>query len=369
MMIFIVSIVLLLTILVLIYSFTTRPEFGKVSKGIELHKISQSANFRENKFQNLSHTPDITEGVSYLEVLRSFLFDKSKRLKPSIPLPSVKTNLFNLKNDEDVLVWFGHSSYFLQLDGKKILVDPVFSGNASPIPGSMKSFIGSDVYTPNDIPVIDFLFITHDHWDHLDYQTIIQLKPKIKQIITGLGTALHLKHWGFDPSIISEKDWNEEVVLQDGFTVNTLPARHFSGRGLTNRQQSLWMSFAFKTPSQNIFIGGDSGYDTHFKVIGEQFGPFDLAILECGQYNKNWRYIHSMPNEVVEAAKELKANKLLPVHWAKFPLAQHDWDEPIIKVTGYAEAANIKTLTPMIGEIVFLKQTNQQFKKWWEEVR
>ena len=368
-MILIVSVIVILIVILLVSSFTNRPEFGIVAKGEVIEKMKQSPNFRNNKFQNLSHTPDITEGVSYLEVLRGFLFDKSKRLKPPFPLPSIKTNLHNLNPSEDVLIWFGHSSYFIQLDGKKILVDPVFSGNASPIPGSMKSFMGSDVYNPYDIPEIDYLFITHDHWDHLDYKTIIELKPKIKQIITGLGTALHLKHWGFEPSLIIEKDWNEEIILQDGFIVNTLPARHFSGRGLTNRQQSLWMSFALKTPSMNIFIGGDSGYDSHFKAIGEQFGPFDLAILECGQYNKNWRYIHTMPNEVVEAAKELKAKKLFPVHWAKFPLAQHDWDEPIIKVTEYATNDNIPTITPMIGEKVFLKQTNQQFKKWWEEVK
>ena len=367
-MVLIIFIAVTLVVFLLIRSFTNRPEFGKVPKGNSLELIRKSPNFRDNKFKNLSFTPDITEGVSYVEVLRGFLFDKSKRLKPAATLPSLKTDLHNLNSNEDVLVWFGHSSYFIQLDGKKILVDPVFSGNASPIPDSMKSFAGSDVYTPNDIPEIDYLFITHDHWDHLDYKTIIQLQPKIKQIITGLGTELHLIHWGFDSTIIIEKDWYEEIILQEGFVVNTLPARHFSGRGLLNRQQSLWMSFAFKTPTMNIFIGGDSGYDIHFKEIGEQFGAFDLVILECGQYNKNWRYIHSMPQEVVEAAKDLKAKKLLPVHWAKFPLAQHDWDEPIIKVTEYAAAENIPTMTPMIGEKVLLKQSSQLFKKWWENM-
>ena len=368
-MILIVFVIVFFIIFLLIILFTNRPEFGRVPKGNDLKKIIQSPNFRNNKFQNLSHTPDITEGVSYLEVLRSFLFDKSKRLKPSVALPSIKTDLHSLKPDEEVLVWFGHSSYFIQIDGKKIVVDPVFSGNASPIRGSMKSFNGSDVYTPDDIPEIDFLFITHDHWDHLDYKTIIQLKPKIKQIITGLGTALHLVHWGFDSKIIIEKDWNEEIILENGFVINTLPARHFSGRGLTNRQQSLWLSFALKTPSMNIFLGGDSGYDTHFKRIGEQFGPFDLAILECGQYNKNWRYIHSMPEEVVEAAKDLRTKKLLPVHWAKFPLAQHDWDEPIKMVTNYADVAGIPSITPLIGEKVNLKQSNQSFSNWWESVK
>ena len=367
-MVLVISITLV-AIIILVILFINKPQFGKVPKGDSLALIKQSPNYKQNKFKNLSHTPDITEGVSYIEVLRSFIFDKSKNLKPTKKLPSIKTDLHALIPDEDILVWFGHSSYFIQLDGKKILVDPVFSGNASPIPNSMKSFAGSDVYSAADIPEIDHLFISHDHWDHLDYKTITALKPKIKQIITGLGTALHLIHWGFDAAIIIEKDWNEETLLTDGFVVNTLPARHFSGRGLTSRQQSLWMSFALRTPTMNLFIGGDSGYDTHFKQIGERFGPFDLAILECGQYNKNWRYIHSMPEEVVLAAKDLKAIKLLPVHWAKFPLAQHDWDEPIIKVTELAAANSLPTMTPMIGEKVHLNQTTQHFERWWEVIK
>ena len=367
-MVIIISITLA-ALVVLVILFFNRPEFGKVPKGESLAFIKQSTNYQNKKFMNLSYTPDITEGVSYIEVLRSFIFDKSKHLKPAKRLPSIKTDLHKLDPDEDILVWFGHSSYFIQLDGKKILVDPVFSGNASPIPNSMKSFAGSDIYFPEDIPTIDYLFITHDHWDHLDYKTIVALKPKIKQIITGLGTALHLKHWGFDAAIIIEKDWHEEILLTDGFVVNTLPARHFSGRGLTNRQQSLWMSFAFKTPSMNLFIGGDSGYDTHFKIIGKQYGPFDLAILECGQYHKNWRYIHSMPEEVVLAANDLQTIMLLPVHWAKFPLAQHDWDEPILKVTEIAAANNLLTITPMIGETVHLKNKTQHFERWWEGIK
>ncbi|MFP5039664.1 MBL fold metallo-hydrolase [Parasediminibacterium sp. JCM 36343] len=351
-----------------IWAYTSKDIFGKTPSGAYLEYIKQSPHYNGKKFLNLSHTPDITEGVSYFQVLRSFLLEKSKRLKPASTLPSQKTDLFKLNPEENILVWFGHSSYFMQVDGRKILVDPVFSGNASPIPGSMKSFPGSDVYTPADIPEIDYLFISHDHWDHLDYSTVIQLEHKVKTVITGLGTSLHLKQWGYPAEKIIEKDWYQEIFLEPGFVVNTLPARHFSGRGLTKRQQSLWMSFALKTPTMNIFIGGDSGYDTHFASIGQQFGPFDLAILECGQYNKNWRYIHSMPEEVAQAAKELKAKRLLPVHWAKFPLAQHDWDEPIIKISAFGKAQNIPVITPMIGEAVFLQDDTQSFSKWWEDI-
>ena len=195
---------------------------------------------------------------------------------------------------------------------------------------------------------------------------MMRLKPGIKKIITALGVAAHLERWGFDTNTIIEKDWNEEVMLEPGFIVNTTSGRHFSGR-IFKRNQSLWMSFVLTTPAMKIFMGGDSGYDTHFKSIGERFGPFDLAILECGQYNEYWKYIHMMPEEVVQAAQDLQAKKLLPVHWAKFSLSLHDWDEPIIRVTKESKRKNFSIITPMIGEEVNLK-SNELLKEWWKEV-
>jgi L-ascorbate metabolism protein UlaG (beta-lactamase superfamily) len=186
-------------------------------------------------------------------------------------------------------------------------------------------------------------------------------------VITGLGTGAHLERWGFDKAIVIEKDWNEEIKLDNGFIVNTTPARHFSGRGF-KRNGALWMSFVFKTPSYNIYIGGDSGYDTHFKKIGDQFGPFDLAILEDGQYDKSWKYIHMMPEEVVQAGKDLKANKMLPVHWAKFALGNHDWDDPILRVVKEAQTKGVTLLHPMIGEKMSVKEMISN-KRWWEEVK
>ena len=274
---FITALVILIVVTGVI-TFMQQPPFGKLATGIQPNKIKSSPNFKDGKFQNISYTPNLKEGVSYLTVMRKFFFGKSKRSKPSVHLTSVKTNLHTLPVDKNLLVWFGHSSYFIQVDGKKILVDPVFSGSASPIKFTTRSFKGSDVYTTDDMPAIDYLFISHDHWDHLDYETMIGLKPGIKKIITALGVAAHLERWGFDTNIIIEKDWNEEVMLDPGFIVNTTSGRHFSGRTF-KRNQSLWMSFVLTTPAMKIFMGGDSGYDTHFKSIGERFGPFDLAIL------------------------------------------------------------------------------------------
>jgi L-ascorbate metabolism protein UlaG (beta-lactamase superfamily) len=347
--------------------FLRLPKFGKLPSGERLLKIEASSNFKNGAFQNQSITPDLTEGASYFSVLKKFLFEKKKRAKPVDKIPSLKTNLLNLDINKDVLVWFGHSSYFMQVDGKRILVDPVLSGGASPVSFSTKAFKGTDVYTTDDIPVIDYLFISHDHWDHMDYETLLKLKPKIKTIICGLGTGEHLEYWGYSKNSIIERDWNEEIILDDGFVVNTVPARHFSGRGL-KRNQSLWTSFVLQTPGMKIFIGGDSGYDKHFAAIGKTFGPFDLVILENGQYDKSWKYIHMMPEEVLKAAKELNAKKLLAVHSSKFAIANHAWDEPLSRITELNKNFDIPLITPMIGEEVDLKDDSQVFTEWWKGI-
>ena len=359
--------VIILLLVLIVFFYMQQPQFGKAPSGDRLEKIKQSPNYKNGQFQNLTYTPALTEGASYTGVMKTFFFGKSKRNKPNHRLPSKKIDLLHLNASEQVLVWFGHSSYFMQLDGKKILIDPVLSGSASPIKFTTPSFPGSDVYTTDDLPDIDYLFISHDHYDHLDYETIVKLQPKVKKVITGLGVGAHLEYWGYDPGKIIEKDWNQELILDDGFKVNTTPARHFSGRKF-KRNHTLWMSFVVTTPSHKIFIGGDSGYDTYFATTGTLFGPFDLVILENGQYNENWKYIHMMPEEVVQAAKDLKAKNLLPVHWSKFALSIHDWDEPMIRVTKEAKRKAMPVVHPMIGEAVYLNNTTSS-TEWWKEIK
>ena len=357
---------ILVVIVIGVYLFMKLPKFGKISSGERLKIIEASPNFKAGKFQNLTFTPDLTEGETYFKIIRKVLFEKDKRNKPKDRIPSLKTDLLQLDPTENSIVWFGHSSYFIQVEGKTILVDPVFSGAASPIKITTKSFDGSDVYTVNDIPEIDLLLLSHDHWDHLDYETVLLLKSKVKKIITGLGTGSHLDFWGFDPDSIIEKDWNETVDLGNGFMITTTPARHFSGRSLI-RNKAMWLSFVLQTPKRKLYLGGDSGFDTHFEAIGKEFGPFDLAILECGQYNESWKYIHMFPEELITASKNLNAKVVMPVHWGKFALANHAWDEPIIRVSKAAEKANLPLLTPMIGQKVNLDAPGT-FDKWWEKM-
>ncbi len=349
------------------FFFMKQAKFGKLPSGERLEIIKKSPNFKNGTFQNLSDTPSLTEGNSMLGVMFEFLFKKVENKEPQTEIPSVKTDIKSLNIDEDVLIWFGHSSYYFHLNGKRFLIDPVFSGNVSPAPNPAKSFKGTDVYSVEDFPEIDYLLITHDHYDHLDYETIIKLKDKVKIVICGLGVGEHLEYWNYDVSKIIEKDWYDLVELENQMKITFTPARHFSGRTF-KRNTSLWTSFVLESPDYKMFIGGDSGYDFHFKEIGEKFGPFDLAILENGQYNEKWRYIHTLPEEIHTVAEELKVKGFFPVHSSKFSLAHHSWKEPLEKVSELNQNSDIPIITPKIGEIVRLKDSTQTFSKWWEGV-
>ncbi|MDU1892770.1 MAG: MBL fold metallo-hydrolase [Dysgonomonas sp.] len=356
------SIIAIIVVAVLI--FINQPSFGRTPRGERMERIKNSPNYRDGKFQNLSETQQITSDKGFIGSMFDFLFRKIDSLRPEEDIPAIKTNLNNFNPDEDLLVWFGHSSYLLQVDRKRILVDPVFY-KASPVSFVNTAFKGTNIYSPKDIPNIDYLIISHDHWDHLDYETVMELKPRIKKVICGIGVGEHFEYWGFKKDQIIELDWNEDSILNDGFFVYCLPARHFSGRGLSPNQ-SLWASYLIKTPSKNIYIGGDSGYDTHYAEIGKRFPDIDLAILENGQYDVDWKYIHLLPSDLVQAAKDLNAKKLLTVHNSKYALGKHAWNEPLVKISEVADKDSLHLITPMIGEIANLNDSTQVFKKWWE---
>lgn len=348
-----------------IFFFLKRDTFGTNPEGNRLKRIAASPNYINGSFQNLSPTEVTLKGASFFKMLKDY-FNKSKNTLPDHPIPSVKTDLTKLSEAEDkpVIVWFGHSSYLIKSKGKNILVDPVFSGYASPVSFFGKAFEGSNTYSSSDMPNIDALIITHDHYDHLDYETVKQLQSKVKKVYTPLGVGAHLELWGFDKNQIEEFDWWDAKKVSEDMELIATPARHFSGRSFT-RGKTLWASFVLKIDGYTLFIGGDSGYDSHFKTIGQKYGPFDLAILECGQYGKNWPYIHMLPEETVQAAKDLNTKTVLPVHWAKFVLALHDWNEPIKRFTHQAEKENVKYTTPLIGEVIVVDSLYPH-KKWGE---
>jgi L-ascorbate metabolism protein UlaG (beta-lactamase superfamily) len=336
---------------------------GKNPSGKRLERIKQSPNYKNNAFQNLSHTDQLSKDTSYAKIMKDQM-NKSKRVEPTKVLPFVKTDLNQLQAEEPLIVWFGHSSYLLKINGKTILVDPVFSGNASPFSFMIKAFKGADEYKAEHMPEIDLLLLTHDHYDHLDYKTLKFLRSKIKQIYCPLGVGSHLEHWGFEESRITELDWWETSSFANDIEITAAPARHYTGRTMV-RSKILWASYVLKTKTHSVYLGGDSGYDEHFKMIGEQYGPFDIALLESGQYNTSWPNIHMIPEETVQASIDLKANILFPIHWGKFALAMHDWDEPIKRVLKKAEELNVKVTTPMIGERLIISKYSET-KFWWE---
>jgi L-ascorbate metabolism protein UlaG (beta-lactamase superfamily) len=256
---------------------------------------------------------------------------------------------------------------FIQVGGVRILADPSFSGKASPLPWGTKAYKGSNIYSAADMPVIDYLLISHDHYDHLDYETVLALKNKVKHVICGLGTGAHFERWSYTPQQIIEKDWHETVTANDSVTIHTESTHHDSGRGFT-RGKALWMSYLIQSPKTKIYISGDGGYDDRYASIGKKYGPIDWAVMETGQYDKAWQSVHNLPEEVAQATLKLQAKNLLPVHHSKYTLAKHPWDEPLIKITELSQAKPYRLATPMIGEAVRLHDSTQVFKQWWKGV-
>ncbi|TKC64108.1 MBL fold metallo-hydrolase [Pedobacter hiemivivus] len=355
-----IFVVVIVLAIVVIWVFNL-PVFGKAPWGARLERLKKLPNFKaDGTLDNLSPTPMKPDDVSYWDMIVAMVKGNEQR-RPKDALPHLTPDFSETTKTK--LIWFGHSSYYLQMDGIKILVDPVFSERTSPISfiGS-KNYKGTDFIKIEDFPALDIVLITHDHYDHLDYQSVLKLKDKTEVFITSLGVGAHLEHWGIPADKIVELAWGEESIAS-GLKFTAAPARHFTGR-LFKRNQTLWSAFILQGAKHKLYLGGDSGYDTHFKQTGEQHGPFDLAILECGQYNAYWPLIHMFPEQTVQAAKDLKAKVLLPVHWSKFALAMHNWNEPVIRAVKKAKEENFKITTPILGEAVILDE-NYPSKEWW----
>ena len=362
---------------------------GKAPAGARLERMRRSPNYKGDRFENLVPTEVTLKGTSFFKMLKEYR-NRPPDTAPPVRVPSVRTDLRTLPDEGVWVVWFGHSSYLLKVEGVTILVDPVFSGNASPVSLFAKAFPGTEVYGVEEMPEIDVLLLTHDHYDHLDYRTVKRLAPGVRWVCTSLGVGAHLEYWGVAAEKIVELDWWESWSFAgdeggDGaagaLTLMAAPARHFSGRGF-KRGGTLWSSFVLKGRGHSLYLGGDSGYEQHFREIGERYGPFELAILECGQYGKNWPFIHMMPEQTVQAALDLWAAALMPVHWGKFTLALHPWDEPVRRVTaafaevsaGEASAGGVlageagkglRLATPLIGEPVKVGGP-YPVARWWD---
>lgn len=372
--------IILLSVLVIIiivaggvFWYMQQPIWGAEPKGERLARIQASPNYKNGEFQNLNpvevmvnNDPDSQSSTSMVSALYKFFFEKDPNSVPDyVPAAEHKVDLKHLDPNENIIVWMGHSSLFMQLEGKKILVDPVFSGYGAPVSFANRAFNNTDQYTVDDIPELDILLISHDHYDHLDYETVKALIPKSKQIVTALGVGAHLELWGAKLEQIWEGDWNDVYTVNDSMKIHVLPTQHFSGRTL-KRNQTLWASFAFITPNHRIFMGADGGYSPTYQLIGQEFGPFDLAILENGQYDEQWHAIHAMPEETATIAEELRAKRVMPIHNSKFKLAHHEWTDPMDRLLAASEGKFYDVLTPMIGEELNIDSPNVTTHTWWK---
>ncbi len=336
---------------------------GKGPTAEEARRFAALPNHQSGKFQNLGGVKFGPGDAPVGKLLGGFL-GRPKTIRPRRPVPSVTTDLRAPGPDRPTVIWFGHSSYLIKFQEINILVDPVFSGNASPVPGSVRAFAGSNGYGVADLPAIDVLVLTHDHYDHLDYATVAALRPRVARVVTALGVGAHLRHWGYDAAGIAELNWHETTRPLPGVQLTAVPAQHMSGRTFSP-QNTLWAAFVLQLGPYRLYLGGDSGYGPHFKATGAQYGPFDLALLENGQYNELWRPIHTLPEETAQAAHDLRAATLLPVHWAKFVLAYHPWNEPVQRLLPAAAALGQPVTVPRIGE-PYAVGDPVRTEPWWE---
>ena len=337
---------------------------GKNPSGEELKQIEQLPNYKDGEFQNLVQPASAAprRKVKWTRMAKNLL-SKPKSAKPGKPLPYMITDLKALNSAKPAIIWFGHSSFLLKTKSATILVDPVFSGYAGPFRGLITAFAGTNEYTLKDLPPIDILLISHDHYDHLDYQTVKKLKNKVKKVIVPIGVGSHLRHWGFDPNKVTELQWEEAVRISESLRIIATPAHHRSNRTFAQRK-TLWASYVIEAEGYKIYFSGDTGYSPHFKQIGEQHGPFDVALIECGQYNIKWSQNHLFPWQTARAAQDLKASLLIPAHWAKFAESTHPWNEPVKMLLPSADSLQIPVFTPYIGQPYVVGQPVEK-QDWW----
>lgn len=339
------------------------PQFGKPPSGEDLVSISASPNYTNGQFVNLVETSMDFDVSDMPGLLYSFIFPPEGK-NPIKPIPTQWETEITYDNDSLAkLTWFGHSAVMLEIDGKTILIDPMLGPASAPVSFLTKRFDYEEPIKIANLPHIDAIIISHDHYDHLDYVSILELKEKTDHFFTALGVGSHLEHWGVSREQITELDWWEQFEYR-GLSFSAAPARHFSGRGILDRNKTQWASWAVKGTRQNIYFSGDGGYGPHFKEIGKRLGPFDLAMVECGQYNELWKAIHMMPEESVQAGIDVRGEVLMPIHWGAFDLAPHVWQDPIVRFTDEAKKLKVDYVTPIIGDRFTIGLDNPR-PTWW----
>ncbi len=355
-------------VVVAAYMILSLPVFGGRISGERLNRVQANPQYKDGSFVNVETQASFNLADISSFLTESFFYDEIRTPPSSIPVVSVSA--LSLKTSPTPILrafWIGHAGVFIEIDSVRLLIDPVFSDYASPFDFGPKRFHPPPIAL-QDLPKIDMVLISHDHYDHLDMKTIMYLAKRGTQFFVPLGIGAHLERWEVPKSQIRELAWWEDQML-NGLKIICTPTRHYSGRGLTDYKQTLWSSWSVIGPKHRFYYSGDTGYSKHFREIGERFGPFDMSFIKVGAYGPgdSWLDIHMDPEQAVQAHKDVSAKRMFPVHWGTFNLAYHDWDEPIKRTLQAARVAEIDLVTPRIGEFVFANRAFQS-ENWWESV-
>ena len=337
-------------------------------EGLRRERVLASSRVKDGRFQNTAPVGPGLKG-NPLPLLGEYFFSGNQRVPPS-PLPLADPRPAWSRAIETGLrvTWLGHSTVLLELDGMRVLTDPVFGARASPV-----SFAGPKRFHPTPVPVselpaLDAVLVSHDHYDHLCRETIVELCKREVPFVTSLGVGAHLESWGVKPSLITELDWWEAHVMAAGkLSFTAAPAQHFSGRGVHDRNQTSWSSWSIQSDHHKVFFSGDTGLTEEFREVGKRLGPFDVAMFEIGAWNAAWGDIHLGPENALKAHALLGSGAFLPVHWSTFNLALHTWDEPAETMWRLAEEQKVRILTPELGT-PFEPARIEEPKAWWRAV-
>ena len=344
---------------------------GSKASGARLERMRASPRWTGEGFHNVHPIlPGLRDPNAPMPSFGDFLCGR-ERGNPARPLPSMNPlEAWRHKPGTGLRVtWLGHSTTLIEIGGVRVLTDPVWGSRASPL-----SLAGPKRFQPvpvalREMPPVDVVIISHDHYDHLDYPTIRALVKSDVPFVTSLGVGAHLEAWGIAPERITELDWWQSYVLPTaGVRVTAAPSQHFSGRTLKTRNATLWSSFVVRSERHGVFFSGDTGLTTEYQDIRERLGPFDLAMLEVGAWDPAWGDMHLGPQNALEAVALLDADTFLPVHWGTFRLAMHPWDQPAEVL--YEQGSKIRTrlVMPKLGEPVEPGRASGQVEPWWRSV-
>jgi len=343
---------------------------GKRPQGARLERMRASPLWTGNGFGNIHPVlAGLRDPATKMPTITEFICGGERRV-PAGPLPSIDPlATWRTRVDSGLrATWLGHSTMLLEIDGLRVLTDPVWGPRASP-----SRLAGPRRFQPVPValramPPLDVVLVSHDHYDHLDYPTIRQLAKLDVPFVTSLGVGAHLEAWGVRPERIVELDWWESHTLPgSGLTITATPSQHFSGRGLKDRNATLWSSFVLRSDRHSVFFSGDTGLTTEYEAIRGRFGPFDLVMLEVGAFHPAWGDVHLGPDNALKALSLLGGAPFLPVHWGTFSLAMHAWDQPAERLLELAPGADVQLVMPRLGEPVEPSHADK-VTPWWRGV-